>query len=105
MESEDANFGYNALTTEYGDMIKMGVIVPLKVERIALQNAASVAALLLTTDAAVSEIKENEEQKAAGHRRMHRCRSGPQFPRLVRYRQKPGRVSAPAFLLAGRRCG
>jgi len=66
MEAKDPNFGYNALTDEYGDMIKMGVIVPLKVERIALQNAASVAGLLLTTDAAVSEIKEKEEEKK-GH--------------------------------------
>jgi chaperonin GroEL len=71
MESEDPNFGYNALTTEYGDMIRMGVIVPLKVERIALQNASSVAALLLTTDAAVSEIKEKEEEKGGGHGHMH----------------------------------
>ena len=59
-ESKDANFGYNALTAEYGDMLKMGVIVPAKVERVALQNAASVASLLLTTDAIVSEIKEKK---------------------------------------------
>jgi chaperonin GroEL len=59
-------FGYNALTEEYGDLIKMGVIVPLKVERVALQNAASVASLLLTTDAVVSEIKEKEEKKGGG---------------------------------------
>jgi chaperonin GroEL len=71
MESDDPNYGYNALTTEYGDMIKMGVIVPLKVERIALQNASSVAALLLTTDAAVSEIKEKEEETKGGHGHMH----------------------------------
>ncbi len=57
------NFGYNALTEEYGDLVKMGVIVPLKVERVALQNAASVAGLLLTTDAVVSEIKEKNEDK------------------------------------------
>jgi len=56
------NFGWNALTDEYGDLVKMGVIVPLKVERVALQNAASVASLLLTTDAVVSEIKEKEEK-------------------------------------------
>ncbi|MBK8268895.1 MAG: chaperonin GroEL [Planctomycetes bacterium] len=66
-ESKDANFGYNALTAEYGDMLKMGVIVPAKVERVALQNAASVAALLLTTDAAVAEIKEKKESKGGGH--------------------------------------
>ncbi len=56
-----ANYGYNALTGEYGDLIKMGVIVPTKVERIALQNAASIAGLLLTTDAVVSEIKEKKK--------------------------------------------
>ena len=53
-------YGFNALTQQYGDMIKMGVIVPTKVERIALQNAASIASLLLTTDAVVSEIKEKK---------------------------------------------
>ena len=56
------NFGYNVMTEDYGDMIKMGVIVPFKVERVALQNAASVASLLLTTDAIVSEIKEKEDE-------------------------------------------
>jgi chaperonin GroEL len=60
-------FGYNALTEEYGDLVKMGVIVPFKVERIALQNAASIAGLLLTTDAIVSEIKEKEDKGAGGH--------------------------------------
>jgi len=51
MESEDPNFGYDALAGKYCDLVKAGVIVPTKVERIALQNAASVAGLLLTTDA------------------------------------------------------
>ncbi len=63
-EAEDPNYGYNALTCEYGDMIKMGVLVPTKVERVALINAASVAGLLLTTDAIVTEIKE--ESKGGG---------------------------------------
>ena len=63
-EARDANFGYNALTGDYGDMIKMGVLVPAKVERIALQNAASVATLLLTTDALVSEIKDDKKTPA-----------------------------------------
>src|SRR4051812_949464 len=62
----EGTFGYNALTHEYGDMMKMGVIVPTKVERIALQNAASIASLLLTTDAVVSEIKEDKAPAAAG---------------------------------------
>jgi chaperonin GroEL len=65
-ENESVNFGYNALTHEYGDMLKMGVIVPTKVERSALQNAASIASLLLTTDAIVSEIKEEKETAGAG---------------------------------------
>ena len=58
------NFGYNAANGTYGDMIEMGVLVPPKVERVALQNAASVASLLLTTDCVISEIKEKE--KAGG---------------------------------------
>ena len=65
-ESKDVNFGYNALTHEYGNLIEMGVIVPTKVERTALQNAASIASLLLTTDAVVSEIKEDKEPAGAG---------------------------------------
>jgi chaperonin GroEL len=63
-ESSEVNFGYNALTHEYGDLVKMGVIVPTKVERTALQNAASIASLLLTTDAIVSEIKEDKPEPA-----------------------------------------
>jgi len=68
-EGKEANFGYNALTHEYGDMIKMGVIVPTKVERVALQNAASVAGLLLTTEAAIVEIKD--KKPAGGHDHDH----------------------------------
>jgi chaperonin GroEL len=63
-ESSEINFGYNALTHQYGDLVKMGVIVPTKVERTALQNAASIASLLLTTDAVVSEIKEDKPEPA-----------------------------------------
>ena len=65
-ESKEVNFGYNALTHEYGDMMAMGVIVPTKVERSALQNAASISGLLLTTDAIVSEIKEEKEPAGGG---------------------------------------
>ncbi len=64
MESKDKNFGYDALRRQYGDMIEFGVIVPTKVERAALQNGASIAALLLTTDAVVSEIAEKKEMPA-----------------------------------------
>src|SRR3954453_10511982 len=62
--SKEVNFGYNALTHEYGDMMKMGVIVPTKVERTALQNAASISGLLLTTDAIISEMKEDKPEPA-----------------------------------------
>jgi chaperonin GroEL len=59
-ENSEVNFGYNALTHEYGDLVKMGVIVPTKVERVALQNAASIAGLLLTTEAAIVELKDKK---------------------------------------------
>ena len=61
LESNQTNFGYDVMRKEYGDMVKFGVIVPTKVERIALQNGASIASLLLTTDAIVSEIPEKKE--------------------------------------------
>jgi chaperonin GroEL len=63
-ESGENNFGYDALGKRYGDMVKFGVIVPTKVERAALQNGASIASLLLTTDAIVSEIPEKKEAPA-----------------------------------------
>jgi len=65
-QNASATYGYNALTHEFGDMVKQGVIVPMKVERIALQNAASIAGLLLTTDALVSEIPEKKKAPAGG---------------------------------------
>jgi chaperonin GroEL len=62
LESKEKNFGYDVIRKEYGDMVKFGVIVPTKVERTALQNGASIASLLLTTDAIVSEIPEKKER-------------------------------------------
>ncbi|MBN2591364.1 MAG: chaperonin GroEL [Sedimentisphaerales bacterium] len=67
METNEKNFGYNALTKEYGNMVDFGVIVPTKVERVALQNGASIASLLLTTDAIVSEIPEKKESAPMPH--------------------------------------
>lgn len=55
LESTDASFGFNAQTEEYGDLVKMGVIDPAKVVRTALQDAASVAGILITTEAAVAD--------------------------------------------------
>jgi chaperonin GroEL len=63
-ESKETNFGYDALGKRYGDMIKFGVLVPTLVERAALQNGASIASLLLTTDAVVTEIPEKKEASA-----------------------------------------
>ncbi|MFZ0213423.1 MAG: chaperonin GroEL [Candidatus Acidiferrales bacterium] len=65
-ENENDNYGFNADTGEYGDMVKAGVIDPAKVTRLALQNAASIAALMLTTEALVADIKEDEKKNAAG---------------------------------------
>ena len=64
-ESKDENFGFNADTGEYVDLVKAGVIDPAKVTRLALQNAASIAGLMLTTEALVAELKEDEKKGAA----------------------------------------
>jgi chaperonin GroEL len=60
------NYGYNAATGEYGDMVKSGIIDPTKVTRLALQNAASVAGLLLTTEAMIAEAPKQEKEAAPG---------------------------------------
>jgi chaperonin GroEL len=66
-DSNDVNFGFNAATQKYEDLVAAGIIVPTKVERVALQNAASIAGLLLTTDCAITEVKEKKAKAAAGH--------------------------------------
>ncbi|MDP2024721.1 chaperonin GroEL [Sulfuriferula sp.] len=60
------NYGYNAATSEYGDMVEMGVLDPTKVTRTALQNAASVASLMLTTDAMVAELPDDKSAGGGG---------------------------------------
>jgi chaperonin GroEL len=60
------NFGYNAATGEYGDMIDMGILDPTKVTRSALQNAASIAGLMITTEAMVAELPKEEKAAAGG---------------------------------------
>jgi chaperonin GroEL len=66
------SFGYNARTGEYGDLVEMGVLDPTKVTRTALQNAASVAALILTTDCMVADLPQGSEADACRHgRRGH----------------------------------
>jgi chaperonin GroEL len=65
-ESKDPNMGFNAATEEYADMIAAGILDPAKVTRSALQNAASIASLMLTTEALVAEIPEEEKAPAGG---------------------------------------
>jgi chaperonin GroEL len=66
-ESADRDFGFNADTEVYEDLVKAGVIDPTKVVRIALQNASSIAALMLTTEALVCELPEKEKSSPAQH--------------------------------------
>ena len=61
----DGNYGFNAATGEYGDLVAMGIIDPTKVTRLALQNASSVAGLLLTTEAMVAELPKEDPPAAA----------------------------------------
>ncbi|MGA2437351.1 MAG: chaperonin GroEL, partial [Acidobacteriaceae bacterium] len=65
-DSKNVNFGYNASTDKYEDLVAAGVIDPTKVTRTALQNAASIAGLLVTTEAMISEIPEKKEAPAGG---------------------------------------
>ncbi|MFA1677329.1 TCP-1/cpn60 chaperonin family protein, partial [Rhizobium mongolense] len=60
LDKNDDNYGYNAQTSEYGDMIAMGIVDPVKVVRTALQNAASVASLLITTEAMIAELPKKD---------------------------------------------
>ena len=64
--ADNANYGYDIMRGKFGDMMEFGVIVPTKVERAALQNGASIAALLLTTDAVISEIPEKKKDAQPG---------------------------------------
>ncbi|HET7151459.1 MAG TPA: chaperonin GroEL [Candidatus Acidoferrum sp.] len=65
-ESRDENFGFNAETGEFGDLVKAGVIDPAKVTRLALQNAASVVSLMLTTEVLIADLDREEKMVAAG---------------------------------------
>ena len=65
-DSKEENFGFNAESGEFGDMIKAGVIDPAKVTRLALQNAASIVALMLTTEVLIADITEDEETAVVG---------------------------------------
>ena len=66
LENSDKNFGYDARAGEYCDMVKKGIIDPTKVVRSALQNAASVATLLLTSDAMIAEEQKKDGDTKKG---------------------------------------
>jgi chaperonin GroEL len=66
MLNDNQDYGFNAETESFGNLVAEGVIDPAKVTRAALQNAASIASLLLTSEASVSEYPEQEEKTAAG---------------------------------------
>ena len=66
LDKDDDNYGYNAQTSEYGDMIAMGIVDPVKVVRTALQNAASVASLLITTEAMIAELPKKDSGAGGG---------------------------------------
>ena len=66
-DSNEPNFGYNAGTGKYEDLVAAGVIDPTKVTRTALQNAASISGLMLTTEAMISEVPEKKEAGGGGH--------------------------------------
>ncbi|MBX3400826.1 MAG: chaperonin GroEL [Gemmataceae bacterium] len=70
LKNKDANFGFNARTDKYVDMVKEGVIDPTKVVRSALQNAASVSTLLLTSDALVADVPKKDKAAAGGDDHM-----------------------------------
>ena len=66
VKAQSGNFGYNAQTAEYGDMIAMGILDPTKVVRVALQNAASLAGLMITTEVMIAEIPAQERLQSPG---------------------------------------
>jgi chaperonin GroEL len=98
LENGEANFGFNAQTEEYGDLVAQGVIDPAKVVRTALQDAASVAGLMITTEAAVVE----EEQPRAGHAGRRHGRHGLLGPVVQSStNRKGGAARLRPFLFAG----
>ncbi len=66
VKEQQGNYAYNAQTAEYGDLIDMGILDPAKVVRVALQNAASIAGLMITTEAMIAEAPKTERQASPG---------------------------------------
>ena len=106
LENDSATFGFNAQTEEYVDLVKAGVIDPAKVVRTALQDAASVAGLLITTEAAIAEAPKKGGGGAGGGMRRRHGRHGRHGllsgtrraqARLGTPRRQPGSVVIPAL--------
>ncbi len=70
LANKSASFGFNALTREYGDMLDAGIVDPTKVARSALQNAVSIASLLLTTDCVITDAKKDDDKAGGEHGEM-----------------------------------
>ena len=104
LENDSATFGFNAQTEEYGDLVEMGVIDPAKVVRTALQDAASVAGILITTEAAVADAPKKGGAGAARHGRHGRRhgRHGLLSPVIHAEHEEGGSEDGPAlFVWAG----
>ena len=97
------DYGYNAATDKYEDLVKAGVIDPTKVVRTALQNAASIASLLLTTEALVSEIPEEKKEAAGGGGRRRRHGRDVLRPALRLWALGFGRCRRPRLEASGYR--
>ena len=69
VKSREGSIGFDANTGEFVDMFKAGIVDPTKVTRSALQNAASISGLMLTTEAMITNIKDDEKENAAADRR------------------------------------
>ena len=98
--SNDAAFGFNAQTEEYGDMFKFGVIDPAKVVRTALQDAASVAGLLITTEAMIADKPEPKGQAGGGMPRRHGRHGRHDVIEPHRLDHRTGGLAPPVFVCA-----
>ena len=100
LDSNDPNCGFDAQTGEYVDMVKAGIIDPTKVVRLALQNAASVAGLLVTTEAMVAEKPEKKAAARDAARSRH-GRHGRLLNRKSFFTSRPAPLRVPAFFFDG----
>src|SRR4051794_37497183 len=107
LEEKNANYGYDARNDKYCDMVKEGIIDPTKVVRSALQNAASVATLLLTSDALVAEMPKDEKKAAGGgggDDDMHRPPPARRSGRVLTPSAPGGQKRPPGFISRPPRC-